>query len=483
MFKCISNNIAKKAMTTHAVSKFTACILLSFTSTAFSADISQSSAQTLATQFFESKYATNTVDVTHAQIKYDNNNKAKAYIFQINHRGFVIVAAQQQRNPILAYNNTHGEMTFLQNHSPLMNWLTDYTAPNTKPATSRNARSKRSTTNTSVAPLTTTKWSQNGFYNDLIPNESLTGCVATAVAQFLKYHQYPEHGYSHNSYTYSDQGTISTDYRTTYYQWDNMPDQLLAANNDVATLMFHSGTAVKTLYGPNLSLAPMRFIPNALEKHFNYITNGFEYVSQFDNLPAWRDLIIHELQARRVVILTGLSGNAGHAWIVDGYDGHDYFHMNWGWGGNMNGYFQLTSPAPRGNYNFNQRMAFVRAAPRPSLNHIPFCESTQYLTANQGEISDGSQQWNYPVNSDCRFILQPNVAGQLKLQFQSFNTERNHDFVTIYDGTTTAAPMLGRFHGSSLPTTITSQTGNLLVHFTSDDIVSGKGWQARYWVQ
>ncbi|MBU2711381.1 C10 family peptidase [Zooshikella harenae] len=474
---------SKNTKKTHLISKLTSCFLLSFTSTAFSADISHSTAQVLATQFFKNKYSTGAVTVTHELTKYDKNDKVKAYIFQINHHGFVIVAAQQQHNPILAFSDSHGEMTFLENHSPLMDWLADFTPPSSKP-TSHNAISHQpSRTNTAVTPLTTTQWSQNGFYNDLVPNESLTGCVATAIAQFLKYHNYPEHGYSNNSYSYPEQDTISTDYWSTYYHWNNMPDQLLAANNDVATLMFQSGTAVKTLYGSRVSLAPMRFIPNALEKHFNYITHGFEYVSQFENHQAWRDLIIQELKAKRVVILTGLSGRDGHAWIVDGHDGNNYFHMNWGWGGNMNGYFQLTSPAPRGSYNFNQRMAFVRAAPRPSLNHIPFCEGTQYLTKNRGELNDGSQQWNYPVNSDCKFIIQPSTTGQLKLQFQSFKTERNHDFVTIYDGTTTAAPVIGQYHGSSLPGTISSQSGRLLVHFTSDDIVSDKGWTAHYWVQ
>lgn len=157
--------------------------------------------------------------------------------------------------------------------------------------------------------------------------------------------------------------------------------------------------------------------------------------------------------------------------------------MNWGWEGKMNGYFLLDQPNPRTAYNFNKRMAFVRAAPRPTLSDVPFCQSTQYLTATQGTLTDGSDSWNYPVNSNCKFIIQPTQPGKITLNFSEFSTESSYDFVKIYDGTTTSAPLIGEYSGSQTPATITASSGNMLIHFTSDEVVTKKGWTASYVVK
>ncbi|WP_083938167.1 C10 family peptidase [Algicola sagamiensis] len=329
--------------------------------------------------------------------------------------------------------------------------------------------------------MVTTQWSQNGFYDDATPNQQLTGCVATALAQFLRYHAYPEQGVGQNTYQYPDQDQITVDYANAQYQWHQMPDQLTQSNQQVAQLMYHAGTAVNTKYGSQVSLAPMRYLPNALEKHFDYVTNGFEYVR--DYLPEqWQNLILDELKQNRIVLLTGHSADQriGHAWVVDGYDGQGYYHMNWGWGGRMNGYFRLTEPNPRPDYNFNQQMAMVRGAPAQDLQHIPFCQGNQYFTQDQGQITDGSQNWNYRVNSQCKFVIQPQSgAQQITLDFTEFNTEHGYDFVTVYDGNT----QIGQWSGSSLPQSVTATSGQMTIQFETDEVVTKGGFQAQYYVR
>ncbi len=467
--------------------------------------LSVETAKQIALQTYRNKVLKDTqkakAEITDIQIKNNALGENQFYIIQFNRKGFVIVAADDENKPVIAYGADHGDsIGFDQNNTAFNGWLEQYAnqlkdkankqqdtklsdglAPRSRVA--RSVHRVEHEAETAIAPLTTSEWSQNGYYNDWVPNDYLTGCVATALGQFLKYYQYPSVGTGSHTYKYPDQDEITVNFAATTYQWDSMDNNLAEANDEVAKLLFHAGAAVSTLYGNKVSLAGMRYIPNALEKHFGYVTNGFEYVSNYSSAE-WQTLILDELKSKRVVILTGLSEQgAGHAWVVDGYDGKGYFHMNWGWGGSMNGYFLLNQPNPRTNYNFNQRMAFVRAAPKPSLAHIPFCQGTQYLTDNQGTLSDGSGSWNYPVDSDCKFIIQPTQPGKITLNFTEFVTERSYDLVKIYDGTTTSSPLIGQFSGSQIPATMTSTSGSMLIHFSSDEVVTKKGWTANYTVQ
>ena len=125
-------------------------------------------------------------------------------------------------------------------------------------------------TNTAVNPLLTTLWDQSpdifttGPYNALCPYDSiykshtLTGCVATAMAQVMKYWNYPTKGIGTHSYTPPTKylGVQTVNFGNTSYQWNLMPDTLSANDapatiNAVATLMYHCGVSVDMDYGVN----------------------------------------------------------------------------------------------------------------------------------------------------------------------------------------------------------------------------------------
>ncbi|WP_168203978.1 C10 family peptidase [Aliikangiella coralliicola] len=417
------------------------------------------------------------------------------YLMQLNHQGFVFVSAQSISNPVLAYGPKNAEQFDIVNNPGIQQWLSSHRAQlkafqahRQTPSTFRQSHALKSAKSISpVQPMTTTQWSQNGFYDDQTPDEKLVGCVGTAIAQFLRFHMYPwyaqggEHRYSYTQY---DQEEIVVDFGSSYYYWPWMPDKVTEETDsrhqwEVSQIMYHAGASVNALYGYDVTLAPMRFIPRALEKHFGYVTNGFEYKSDFTS-EEWHQMAQNELADNRPFILTGLDPELGigHAWIVDGYDG-DKYHMNWGWGGNMNGYYSIDIPAVRG-YTFNQRMAMVRAAPERDLQDVPFCEGESSFTNSADEISDGSHDWNYRLNMNCKILIEPRGASSVTLNFSEFKTERNYDFVTIYNGESTNAPILGKFSGNSVPNAITADSGKMLIHFTSDDIVTEDGWQASY---
>ncbi len=108
------------------------------------------------------------------------------------------------------------------------------------------------------------------------------------------------------------------------------------------------------------------------------------------------------------------------------------------------------------------------------------CDGGANLTANTGSFADGSGSNNYGNNKDCSWLIQPENGGTVTLNFSSFNTESNYDFVSVYDGTSASATRIGRFSGTSIPSELTSTGNALFVRFTSDGSVTRAGWAASY---
>jgi M6 family metalloprotease-like protein len=112
---------------------------------------------------------------------------------------------------------------------------------------------------------------------------------------------------------------------------------------------------------------------------------------------------------------------------------------------------------------------------------IPACSGQTLLTSASGTFDDGSGNGNqYSPNSNCTWLIQPPGALSISLGFNYFNTENNFDFVTVYDGATTGAPVLGTFSGNSIPGTFNSSSGSMLIEFTSDPGIQANGWEVSY---
>ncbi len=109
-----------------------------------------------------------------------------------------------------------------------------------------------------------------------------------------------------------------------------------------------------------------------------------------------------------------------------------------------------------------------------------YCSGTTNLTTVSGNFDDGSGASDYGNNSDCKWLIQPSGATDVTLTFSAFDVESGYDYVTVYDGTSTASTVLGNFTGSTIPNSVTSSGGAILVHFTSDNIVTASGFAAAY---
>ncbi len=201
-----------------------------------------------------------------------------------------------------------------------------------------------------VDPLVATRWDQSPYYNQLCPydnsynDRTVTGCVATAMAQVMKYNKYPAKGTGYYSYYHQRYGNLSANFANTTYNWNNMPVSINSNNGDIATLMYHCGVSVDMNYGVaqtgGSGAAGGITVHESMKKYFGY-PESVRFVKKRDyNEQDWKNLLRKELDEKRPMYYEGTGDGGGHAFVLDGYDG-DYFHFNWGWSGQFDGYFLL----------------------------------------------------------------------------------------------------------------------------------------------
>ncbi len=274
------------------------------------------------------------------------------YVFNAgNDRGFVIVAGDDVVDSILGYcdngsfcadsipenvewwlSNMETEIRWMQDHQP--NDARPHRAP--KPA---------------ISPLLTTKWDQGKPYNLLCPGNSYTGCVATAMAQVMNYHQWPDTTLTEVPGTTAYGDTIDT-LPIIGFDWKAMRNTYRGNDSDgmaVAELMLYAGCSVSMSYSTSGSGAYSENVPHALVHYFGYDSGlKLEYRSNY-SIAEWDDMMYNELANNRPVYYSGASMSVGHAFVCDGYDGHGLFHINWGWSGRFDGHFKLSVLNPNSN--------------------------------------------------------------------------------------------------------------------------------------
>lgn len=259
-----------------------------------------------------------------------------------------------------------------------------------------------------VAPLLAdVVWGQTEPYNNLCPmydaqRRTLNGCVPTAMAQLMMYYQYPQTlqsdipAYQTQSYQLN-MPSVSAGER---YDWNNMLPQYsgsaytAAQANAVAKLMYHCGLSVKADYGPSSTSALCT--PSVLVKYWGYDPDVIKllYRENF-SLREWTAILDAELQASRPVYYSGVPfTSVGHAFLCDGADGDGLYHINWGWSGWSNGYFDITvlnsdysgtesATAPADGYNYSCNM-IVGIMPDNGVADAPLIV-TPLLTAIENE--------------------------------------------------------------------------------------------------
>ena len=321
------------------------------------------------------------------------------YVFNLNdNQGWVLVADDDRCLPILGYSKS-GEFVTGNLPANIEDWLSgisseiqyvidnDIVADENTTTQWKELFSGVSTAFVNrgekvVNPLVQTRWNQSPYYNDMCPYDSqygertVTGCVATAMAQVLKYWNYPEVGTGSHSYSTSSYGTLYANFGGTQYDWDNMPNRVTSANNAVATLMYHCGVSVDMSYGVSSTGGSGAYVISsytnsencaeyAFKNYFGFKSSAHGEMKDYTGDSQWKSMVRADLDASRPLVYAGF-GNGGHCFVCDGYDNSDKFHFNWGWDGQNDGYYSLSALNPGsggaggGSYSFtnNQQAIF-----------------------------------------------------------------------------------------------------------------------------
>lgn len=281
------------------------------------------------------------------------------YVFNAEKNGgFAVIAGNDLMPEVLGYAERGN---FDLSHAPdNVKWLFDYYAEvarslEKQPADRRAATRSRGTDKAELIPLITTQWDQDGIYQQHCPEvngvKALTGCVATAMAQVVNYLQWPLNNVREVAGYTTDPDINLELLPARKFNWFGMND------DDIAWLMRYCGQAVSMKYGVGESSASTGSIPGALISLFNF-SKGADLVSREEfSDEEWEQVLYDEIKAGRPVIYSGFSGEAGHSFVLHGYkDGK--FYVNWGWGGRMDGYFELTSLKP-GDMDFKEKQDAV----------------------------------------------------------------------------------------------------------------------------
>jgi hypothetical protein len=366
-------------------------------------NVNQKTALDIAQSFFKSSNTTskginNTKTIDNIILHKTKKNKDAFYVINYKEGGFLVLSADNRINPILAFSDTNtfsstpGEIippiqdwikgekeqvdyvidhNYIQSKNVKLEWekVTANNATQIKHTKTSNetggvsgapGQSEYNCPDTTIekGPLMTTYWGQLTGYNNLIPydcplthnniGKAPTGCVATAMAQIMRYFHKP------NTYNWGNMQDWSYGIYTTY---------------DIQLLMKDAGSAVHMNYGCTESSAYARDIVPALKNTFGY--SSASYTTTYNS-----NIITSNLNANKPVILCGSGSYGGHAWVCDGYSLSTFYgkdedgkcngtavsmlslHMNWGWDSYYNGYYAYDNFNPS-FYTFNNNRSII----------------------------------------------------------------------------------------------------------------------------
>ncbi len=309
----------------------------------------------------------------------------RIYAFNIDGGGYVIASGDSRALPVLGYSDSDS-IDWTDMPENMRAWLkgydeaiatlgssTDFADGNLLTTDAKQTSSTR-LARTAIEPMITTQWYQDAPYWNKIPlydgddpkkhgKNCLTGCVATAMAQIMKFHEWPKAetkaipAYDQETY-YDGKSKIwhIDELPPITFDWANIIDKYTIRDNvtgkktvvgteaqqdAVATLMRYCSQTCEMDLEPDFSGASSTKLPRAYY-YMNYAPSVQLVKRAFWGIDEWEELIYSELSARRPVQYGAFESSGGHSFVCDGYDGDGMFHINWGWSGSDDGYYSLS---------------------------------------------------------------------------------------------------------------------------------------------
>ena len=375
-------------------------------------------------------------------------------------KGFVIVAGEDMLSPIVGY-STEGFNENSEMPTTLIEWLNEYSmyVDDVRSGKAKHVKKETRAGKTAIAPMLKTTWNQLTPYNNLCPEingqKTPTGCVATAMAQIMKFHEWPKKPLKdivwHNNITNKEE-TINITAHT--YKWDKMLDNYRNGYTQeqadaVAQLMVDIGKAASSNYSLQGTGSGDAYAVNAFVNVFDYSKAVKTVKRTFCTEDEYISIIRENLAAKKPVMYvgTGINYEGGHAFVCDGIDENDMLHIDWGWDGVYNGYFDMTYMAPdgigtgggSGAYNVAQTI-IVNISPS-AAGDINNAAPTVYKTTIY-EPETTIERYNYTtpfVNNTAKLrvgIFFLNLShSSLNIEL-ALGIEENNDTYRILNGTT-----------------------------------------------
>ena len=399
--------------------KYLSLLLLALCTTALqakpiSASIAQSAAQKLADAQLAIERAT-------PNLVYTGPNEA-FYVFNVGDHGFVIISGDDAYHPVIGYSY---ESAFdVANIPPA---LQDYLGGIAERIVRLRAKG-----NAMASPMVSaewdsvlthgrlisrnggretgyfcqTKWDQSYPYNYCCPEDpsgsgghAIVGCLATAMSQLMRFWAYPAQGIGEHCYNHDDYGLICADFGNTTYDWDNMPNVLDNNSSEAeklatGTLCFHCGVTIDMGYGPDGSGGASGPIPGVMHDYFNYSEANVQLRRNDFGLEEWKTMVREQFDMGWPMYYGGCQDGGCHAFVCDGYDDHDMFHFNLGWGGSSDGWYIIdeapyTSPAD----------AMFNFVPAPIYNATPMAPADFTAMAVSDTDLKTILQWTNPTTT------------------------------------------------------------------------------------
>ena len=429
------------------------------------------------------------------------NKEGQGYLYRysVGEEGFVLVSASTTTPPVLAY-SFEGPFVMIPPVRDLL-WLYEqeiafaeskqlkalpkaaanwdrYMAPEYAPSAEKG---------TKVDPLLTSFWNQNKYYNTYCPWDVNAGayydyrvpngCVALAASQLMYYHRWPEHGIGMVSYIPQGYGVQTVNFNNEHYVYEAMCNIPTSYANQISRLAYHFGVSIRMNYNADGSGAQTEDAKNKLRQTFYYDPSITTYYrgSYIDTLVEEYILALKDQMDRRLpVYYSGCTAqlNSCHAYVVDGYDEDDLFHINYGWGGASNGNYAIDNfVAGYSHYDYSAEALF-NIFPSKAFQ-APQCQSLQRVTPSFGTITDGSHTaMPYQANPDCSWMIAVPDAISYSINFDRMDLNPGVDYVTIYNGPTTASGVAGTYTGQEIPSgTLNIDADSVLITFTSNATV------------
>ena len=373
---------------------FTILTLLTLTVGLMANPVSKKKAANIAKDFFAQK-ATNRASSANSSVEmaYESD---ELYVFNGN-GGFVVVSADDQAAPVLGWSD--GNAFDEQQVNPAAQaWIESYKQQIQALKNHGSLKTVALTNYEEVKPLVPFKWDQPAPYNKLLPMDqktgerSISGCPAIALAQVLATVKYPEGAMPRGipeQDMYNESGG-AREYRqhlqalpATSFNWSIMgekysKDDQSEGLTEVAKLVKYAGYAQGTVYSSESSEAWINATSEAARLYFGYSEIGHLYRNTC-TYQYYEDFLYTELKAGRPVIYSASAMDSktfktsGHTFVIDGYK-NGYYHVNWGWGGQCDGYFLLTvlnsdNPEEKGekvSFGYNLDTSFLYGFKKPA---------------------------------------------------------------------------------------------------------------------